>query len=123
MLLVRTKLGRSAIHGIGVMADEPVRSGQPIWRFAPGIDLVLPDREVAALPTAFRAYLDTYGYRSPGFEASVVLSCDHAKFLNHSEHPNTVLSGRETLAGRHIEAGQEITCDYRLVVDGWTGFG
>ena len=122
MLLVRTTLAPSAIHGIGVMADEPVAAGQPIWRFEPGIDLVIPLARVASLPEAFRSYLDMHGYRSPDFDDSFVLSCDHAKFLNHSDDPNTRLAGRETFAARAIGEGQEITCDYRLFVLGWDGF-
>ncbi len=122
MFLIRTALGPSPIHGIGVMAAEPVAAGQAIWRFAPGIDLVLPQAEVAGLPEAFAEYLVTYGYLSPEFPDSYVLSCDHAKFLNHSEQPNTAILGRETVAPRPIAAGEEITCDYRLVVLGWTGF-
>lgn len=122
MFLIRTSVGPSRIHGTGVMALEAVAAGTPIWRFAPGIDLVLPNATVADQPPAFRAYLDTYGYHSPEFPDCFVLSCDHAKFLNHSEDPNTEIRGRETLARRALAAGDEITCDYRLFVEGWTGF-
>lgn len=123
MLLVRTSLGPSRIHGVGVMAAEPIAAGQPIWRFAPEIDLVIPFARADTLPEAFRVYLATYAYEAPEFPESYVLSCDHAKFLNHSEAPNTELRGRETLARVPIAIGEEITCNYRLVVRGWTGFG
>ena len=122
MLLIRTVLAPSAIHGLGVMAAESVAAGQPIWRFEPGIDLVIPASRAAELPPAFRAYLDLHGYRSPEFADSVVLSCDHAKFLNHSDDPNTEIVGRETLARRAIADGEEITCNYRLFVSDWSGF-
>ncbi len=122
MLLVQTRLAPSRIHGVGVMAVDAIPSGEPIWRFAPGLDLVLPQSEISALPGAFRAYLDTYAYTPPEFPDSFVLSCDHAKFLNHSEDPNTVNRGRETFAWRDIAEGEEITCDYRTFVVGWTGF-
>lgn len=122
MMLVRTVLGPSRIHGLGVMAVEPAAAGTPIWRFEPDLDLVLPRSRVAGLPPAVRAYLDMYAYAAPEFPDSVVLSCDHAKFLNHSEDPNTDIRGRETLARRDIAAGDEITCDYRVCVGGWTGF-
>jgi SET domain-containing protein len=121
MLLIQTRLGPSSIHGLGVMAAEPVRAGQPIWRFEPDLDLVLPLARLEGLPPAFRAYLDTYAYAAPEFPGSVVLSCDHAKFLNHAEDPNTEIRGRETFASRDIAVGQEITCDYRSCVSGWTG--
>lgn len=123
MLLVRTRLGASGIHGIGVFAAEPVAAGAAVWRFAPGLDQLIPLEEVPGLPDAFRAYLDTYAYEAPEFPGRLVLSCDHAKFLNHSEDPNTALRPLETLARRAIQEGEEITCDYRAVCAGWPGFG
>ena len=123
MLVVRTSLAPSRIHGLGVMAAEPIRSGDPVWRFAPGLDLVIPVAALAGRPAAFRAYLDTYAYRSPEFPDSLVLSCDHAKFLNHAEDANTDIRGQVTLARRDIGVGEEITCDYRVCVLDWTGFG
>lgn len=122
MLLVKTRVAPSRIHGLGVMAAEPVRAGEPVWRFEPGLDLVLPRPEVERRPAAFRTYVETYGYLSPEFPDAYVLSCDHAKFLNHAEEPNTVITGRVTLARCDLAEGDEITCDYRDCVLGWTGF-
>lgn len=123
MLLVRTYLAPSAIHGIGVFAAEDVEAGQPVWQFAPGLDLVIGAEQRAALPAAFTSYLDTYAYASTEIEeGSVILSCDHAKFLNHSEDPNTESSGPLNRALRGIRAGEELTCDYRACVAGWSGF-
>ena len=123
MLLVRTRVGRSPIHGTGVFADEPIAAGQPVWEFAPGLDLVIPADRVPALPAAFQAYLATYAYVSHDVPDGIVLSCDHAKFLNHSETPNTVIAPLVTRAARAIAAGEEITCDYRACCVGWNGFG
>jgi SET domain-containing protein len=95
VLLIRTYLAPSAIHGIGVFAAEGVAAGQPVWQFAPGLDLVIGVEQRATLPEAFKSYLDTYAYASEDVEeGAVVLSCDHAKFLNHSEDPNTRAAGR-----------------------------
>ena len=122
MLLVKTSLGPSRIHGLGVMVGERVPAGRAIWRFAPGFDLVIPAPEARELAPAFQAYLSLYGYPSPDFPDSLVLSCDHAKFMNHSEAPNTEIRGRETFARCDLAEGDEITCDYRVFVLGWTGF-
>ena len=122
MLLVPTRLGRSAVHGLGVFAAAPIAAGEAVWRFAPGIDQVIPLPLAETQPEAFKAYLATYAYLSPEFPDAYVLSCDHAKFLNHSEDPNTDIRGPTTFARRPIAAGEEITCDYRDCVLGWTGF-
>ena len=123
MLLVRTSLRPSPIHGLGVFAEEDIVPGQPVWEFAPGIDLVIPPGRVPSLPAAFRTYLDWYGYESAEFpDGSTVLSCDNAKYLNHSDDPNCESSGPLNRAVRAIAAGEEITCDYRACVAGWTGF-
>ncbi len=122
MLLVRTHVAPSAIHGLGVFADEDVAAGQPVWEFAPGLDLVIPFETVAGLPEAFRQFLIVYAYESAECPGGVVLSCDSAKYLNHSEAPNCESSGPLNRALRTIVAGEEITCDYRACVVGWTGF-
>jgi hypothetical protein len=122
MFLIRTRLGPSAIHGIGVFADEPAAAGQEIWRFAPGIDQVISLAQAGTLPEAFRHYLATYAYLSPAFPGCYVLSGDHAKFMNHAEAPNTAIDGHVTRAAQAIAVGDEVTCDYRLFVEGWTGF-
>jgi len=122
MLLVRTRLAQSSIHGLGVFTEEDIAAGRALWRFEPGLDLVIPFEKIEALPAAFRAFLDTYAYPSPDAPGGIVLSCDNAKYLNHSEEPNTDIRGTVTLARRAIAAGEEITCDYRDCVVGWPGF-
>lgn len=122
MLLVRTHVAPSAIHGLGVFVDEHVAAGQPVWRFAPGLDLVIPFGTVEGLPEAFRDFLKVYAYESAECPGGIVLSCDNAKYLNHSEIPNCESSGPLNRALRDIAAGEEITCDYRACVSGWTGF-
>jgi len=114
MFIVKTFVAPSSIHGLGCFAGENLRAGQPIWRFALGLDLVVPFERIASAPKAFRDYMDMYAYVSPQVQGGMVLSCDHAKFLNHSDDPNTDIQGETTLARRVIESGDEITCDYRI---------
>jgi len=123
MLLVPTYVAPSAIQGLGLFAAEPVAGGEALWRFEAGIDVVIPFDRLDSLPAAFRAFLDRYAYTSPDIPGAVVVSCDHAKFMNHSEDPNTELRPFVTLARRPIARGEEITCDYRACCVGWQGFG
>lgn len=63
MLLVKTKIGHSKIHGIGLFANEFILKDTPIWKFVPGFDLEFSEEEVSVLPTPARAFLLHYGYK------------------------------------------------------------
>ena len=71
---------------------------------------------------AFRAYLEAYAYPSSDLDGATLLCCDHAKFLNHSETPNTAERPFTSIAARSIAEGDEITCDYGSFCVGWQGF-
>lgn len=66
MLLVRTYLAASAIHGLGVFAGEPIRKGAKIWRFVDGFDRCFSPKAYARLPKAARDYIKHHGYKVDG---------------------------------------------------------
>lgn len=117
MLLVRTRLGPSKIHGLGLFAAERIAEGRPVWRYVPGFDVLLT--------TAFAAencrpeFIARYTEECP-LTRRLLLCADDARFINHSELPN--VSTKVPLfdpdlideAVRDIEAGEELTMDYRL---------
>jgi SET domain-containing protein len=119
VLLVRTTVRQSDIHGLGVFADEPIAKGTPIWAFDPRIDKVIPEADLARFPPHVTAYLETYCEYFP--ESGVlVLSGDNDRFTNHSSDPNSVVvlpNGPEAsvVAARDIAPGEEITCDYAVI--------
>ena len=59
MLLVKTFLDRSKIHGLGVFAGEYLAKGTKIWRFVDGYDRCWTPKQFAKLPKAARDYLKT----------------------------------------------------------------
>jgi len=122
MFIVPTYVSSSPIHGIGVFAGEDISDKQEIWHFARGLDLVIPFDTIRRAPQAFQDYIEMYAYISPQIEGGMILSCDHAKFLNHSDQANTTINGEITTARGDIKKGEEITCDYRICCAGWTGF-
>ncbi|MGI3899999.1 MAG: SET domain-containing protein [Janthinobacterium lividum] len=123
MFLIHTRVGPSPIHGIGVFAVRAVPEGTVVWRYDPAFDRIVTDDEVTRSPAGFRAYLDAYAYPAADLDGAIVLCCDHAKFLNHSETPNTAERPFLSVASRPIAAGEEITCDYGAFCMGWKGFG
>lgn len=112
MLLVRTYVAPSPIHGLGLFAAEPIAAGTPMWRFQSGFDQILAPELVEQLPAVAHDFIMIYAYLSPDFPGGYVLNGDQAIYINHSKSPNTDNAGPVTLAAHDIAAGEEITCDY-----------
>lgn len=117
-MLVPTRRQSSEIHGTGLFAAEPIPAGTPTWRFTPGLDLALHPDAVSALPDISRSWFVTYAYWDIQ-TGLYVLCADDARFMNHSDDPNVggnydaePVFGMD-VALRDIEAGEELTCDYR----------
>ena len=116
MLLVKTKIGSSKIHGIGLFADQFIKKNTPIWRFTPNLDLKINEKELMNLPKLAQEYILHYCYHSI-VDNTFVLPFDDARFFNHSKNPNTTsidipedLEGLE-IALHDIELGEELLCD------------
>ena len=112
MFRVPTYVSRSDIHGWGVFAAKDIPGGTTIWEFDGSADWSLTEAEMAAFPEKLRAQMDAWTYQSE--EGDYILCSDGAKFMNHSFEPNCDDEGpKYTVAARDIEAGEELTCDYR----------
>ncbi len=49
MLLVKTKIGQSKIHGIGIFAEQFIPKGTVIWKFMSGFDLKVSKEQLEKL--------------------------------------------------------------------------
>jgi uncharacterized protein len=118
MLLVKTFLAPSKIHGIGLFAAEHIRKGTVIWRMNPTIDLELTEEQVASLAESAREQIEKYTYLDL-VRGKMVLCGDDARFFNHDDAPNCLdypdRDGGKTIAARDIDAGEELTCDYACI--------
>lgn len=116
MILVRTRVAPSAIHGLGLFAVGAIPRGTAIWRFELKFDREFSPEQFAALPPEAQAHLRLFAYVDAATGLRV-LSGDHACFMNHATSPNTgaavnSLPPITTVALRDIAAGEELTCDY-----------
>jgi len=116
MMLVRTRVAPSAIHGLGLFALDAIPKGMPVWRFEPGFDREFSREEFAALPAEAQAHIRWFAYANRD-TGGLVLSGDHTCFMNHSPAPNTgaprdAVAMITTVALRDIAVGEELTCDY-----------
>jgi len=119
VLLVRTVVKQSPIHGLGIFADQFIPRGAPVWLLDPMIDRVIPLAELGRLPDHVRLFVEVYSEYFPDLGV-LVLSGDNDRFTNHSADPNTVVilpnaPDARVVAARDIEVGEELTCDYTVI--------
>ena len=120
MLLVNTRVLASLIEGVGLFAAEPIARGTVVWRFEPGLDLVVPETLIAELPEAAQAFFRRYAFPCPFFPGGLLMGFDNTRFVNHSATPNLDNTGPETIALRDIAEGEELTTDYDELEPGFT---
>ena len=120
MLLIKTVVKASKIHGKGLFADQNIKKGRSVWTFNPSIDKKFPMKMVLKLPKAEQKSIKYYSYLN--FRNEYVLCGDAAKYMNSSDNPNTTdivtlldkFLGNEgvTVALQDIRKGEEITSRY-----------
>ena len=113
MLLIRTSLRPSPVHGLGCFTEEKIRQGQVIWEYDERIDRRIPASKLPEFPVPIQEFLSMYGYAEMHEGQKVVVLCgDHSRHFNHSDDPNLRDTPSKTTAARDIEVGEELTCDY-----------
>ena len=112
MLLVDASARKSAIHGTGLFANQPIFAGTTIWVLKPGFDVVLTKQALDELSPFVQEQIRHYIYIDI-VTGMYVLCSDDARFMNHADNPNTATAGDRTWAVRDIPPGEELTCDYR----------
>jgi len=112
MLLVKSRIGLSKIHGVGCFTEERIKKGQTVWVFNGRIDARVPVSELASFPRPIRDLLRMYGYEEMHEGRRTIVLCgDHARYMNHSDEPN-LIDEETNVAARNIEPGEELTCNY-----------
>lgn len=122
MILVKTKIGPSSIHGTGLFAAELIPKGTAVWKFVPVFDHEYPKDFTALLsPVAQEQFLN-YAYISKE-TGNYILCADDMRFINHSANPNVINipNGEQEgldIAARDIFVGEELTYDYNVFTEG-----
>ena len=117
MLLVKTKVRESKIHGLGLFAEQFISRGTEIWRFTPGFDQKFTREEISQFPELLQIYMYTYAWKSAKSKL-YCFSSDNGKYFNHSDDPNVLSEYRDeeeevvTTAIKDIQIGEEITDNY-----------
>ena len=122
MLLVRTTIGPSSLHGIGLFAAQSIKKGTPIWEFTKGFDAGISGKSIRELISPMKEIMMKYAYKVPGTD-TFVLPADDARFMNHSNHPAVHVSQDDSpdVAARDIASHEELTVDYSTFDEDFTG--
>lgn len=117
MLLVKTKIAASHIHGIGLFAGQFIPKGTATWEFCPEFDAAFSADAILTMNEhAHRTFLH-YSY----FDKLLmkhVLCFDDQRFINHSSlRFNIKSTPRVDIAARDIYESEEMLCDYNLFDD------
>lgn len=113
---VHTRIGRSKIHGVGIVAIRPIRKGTYI--FFPDDDKLrwVNAAEVRRLPKEIRKLYEDFCIKK-GKKYGCPVNFNKltpAWFLNHSASPNVAIDDDYRFyALKNIAKGDELTTDYR----------
>lgn len=121
MLLIKTYVAPSLIHGIGVFSAEPVAKDTCVWRYLEGFDPVYPAQMLVNAPELARLYLKRHAYPHHRDPSLIMLDGDDCRYMNHSAAPNIDFPRGQTTghALRDIAQDEELTCNYEEFASGW----
>lgn len=118
MLFVKTRKGKSNVHGTGVFADQFIPKGTVIWRYVAGHDQAMSREQYEKLEGAEKLGWEHFAYVSR-FTGMLICSGDDYVFMNHSHDPNVGVAPHfeppegYDIALRDILPGEELLFDYR----------
>ena len=115
MIFYKTKILRSRIHEFGVFADEAVKRGAVVGIMSLGSELMseksyqggLRDKDFVCAQTGVRWIHKFFMY-----DRRIMVE----DYINHSGRPNILYHCGMLLAQKAIARGDELTCDYRLIL-------
>lgn len=122
MLLVRTYIAPSPIHGIGLFAAQPIAKGTTVWRLDKEFDRVFSPAALDVCDPTYKEFILRYGYKSK-YTGSIVLCLDNGRFMNHSDRPTLLevpyLDDGLDIAAEDLGIGCELTADYSKWDEWW----
>lgn len=122
MLLVKTYVASSPIHGIGLFAAQFIPKGTIVWRLDKEFDRVFDQAALEVCNPVYREFVLRYGYKSK-YTGSIVLCLDNGRFMNHSDNPSLIevphLDDGLDIAAEDLGIGHELTADYSKWDEWW----
>lgn len=117
MIVVKTKLDRSLISGIGLFANQDILKGDLIWKMTSiSVFQISPDKykELSQIEKDFIIQKDYYWLDDDG---NYLIPLDDSRFVNHSNNPNIIEKDENScVASRDIAKNEELTIDYKTLI-------
>lgn len=125
MLIVKTRIDKSTISGIGLFADQNILKGDTIWKMTNISVLKITPVEYKSLSTIEQVFIKEKDYYWTDKDNNYMIPIDDSRFINHSANPNIVDSDDNTcVASKNIKQGEELTIDYKTLVpkENWENY-
>jgi SET domain-containing protein len=117
MIVVKTKLDKSLISGIGLFANQDILKGDLTWKMTSiSVFKITPDqyKELSQIEKDFIVEKDYYWLDDQG---NYSIPIDDSRFVNHSNDPNIIeLDENHCVASRNIKQNEELTIDYKTLI-------
>jgi hypothetical protein len=115
-MFVQTEVRDTGVYGNALYAAGPIRRGTIVCSFTLGSDVTTEDEYVRAVAENRQPVTRT-GTRYAGRYFTFGNVEAPYNYVNHSFKPNLLCHCGVVLALRDIEAGEEMTLDYRTLID------
>lgn len=116
IMFVATEVRESSIFGKGLFAAEAIPKGRILCFFTTGASVITEAEFLEAIQSDNRAIIRT-ATRHAGEFFTHGNAQEPYTFLNHSFAANLLCHCGMVMARRNISAGDELTVDYRTLVD------
>jgi hypothetical protein len=117
MLTIPHTISTSPIAGLGIFATGLIPKGTLVWKNFTDSEMIISQTTFEGLSDYMKQNFKHYGYFDK-LSQEWKLPLDNSRFMNHSDQFNLIQDENgNSIAGRDIQAGEEITCDYRGFVN------
>jgi SET domain-containing protein len=115
MIHIKYRLDRSDKHGIGLFADEDLKSGQLIYTASPILDVNITQEQFDSLSDREKEEFQWWGFFDEPSQRWHV-DFDVSKFINHSLEGTVTQdknhNGAHLITTRDVNKGEELTQNY-----------
>jgi len=107
---VEVKNSKNPKMGLGLFANEIIKSDTIVWEFIDGLDIRIDQDTLNKLNDTQREFFKKYGWKED--DGNYYSSCDLTNFINHSLNPNLICVGEIIKTNKDIEIGEELFINY-----------